>query len=240
LQPVQRQVLRLLVAGVGVWLAAGPATAQIDLPAGPHRDLVYGKCRTCHDLQYLVESAGITQDDWDAMLDSMRQYGLRLTPEQRADILSYLGTYLGPNPPKPAEVAAVQPSEAVDGATVFQEQCSACHQPKGQGVPGDFPPLAGNTDLFIDQTFPVNVVLHGLEGEIKVKGETYAGAMPPFDHLSDASIAAVVNYVRTAWKNDALRPADIKDVDAAAVEAARGKEMTPANVLAYRASQMSH
>lgn len=234
-----RQAVFVLVAALGACFAVVQAIAEIELPQGPHRDLVYGKCRTCHDLQYLVESSGITREDWDAMLDSMRQYGMRITPEERADILAYLGTYLGPNPPKQTDVAAAEAGQAVDGATIFQEQCSACHQPDGQGVSDQFPPLAGNSDLFLDQNLPIYVVLYGLEGEIDVTGKTYAGAMPPFDHLSDESIAAVVNYVRTAWNNGQLKPADIGNIDAAAVKTARGKEMTADEVLAYRASRKS-
>jgi len=234
---VPRRVLFVLAAAFGAFFAILQATAEIELPQGPHRDLVYGKCRTCHDLQYLEESAGITPDDWDAMLDSMRQYGLRLTPEERADILDYLVTYLGPNPPKENAVVSTEPQQAVDGAAVFQEQCVSCHQPNGQGVAGQFPPLAGNTDLFADQDLPIYVVLFGLEGEIEVAGRTFDGAMPPFDYLSDASIAAVVNHVRTAWNNEALRPAGITDTDAAAVKAARGKELTADEVLAYRADR---
>ncbi len=80
-----------------------------DIPPGPNRDLVYGKCRTCHDLQYLVESAGVPRTTWGELLDSMKQYGLELPKDERAKILEYLGTYLGPNPPP--KTAAAAPAE---------------------------------------------------------------------------------------------------------------------------------
>jgi len=208
---------------------------RIELPAGPNRDLVYAKCRTCHDLQYVKESAGITADNWEALIEDMGQYGLRIPAADKEKIVKYLVTYLGPNPPKsppPSEA----PSPAVNGATMYARQCSACHQAHGGGVPNTFPPLAGNSDLYRDRMFPVYVVLNGLTGAITVKGAQYNGTMPPFDHLSDAEIAAVIGYVRAAWNNAELRPAGFVDVDEAAVKKARAKPMKSTEVHAYRAA----
>ncbi len=223
-------------AAIAVLAGGARAANYIELPPGPNRELVYGQCRTCHDLQYLEESAGITRDDWDQMLISMRQYGMRIPPEQRDKILDYLGTYLGPNPP-PKTTAPEQaaPAAAVDGAAVFKEQCSSCHQANGQGVAGNFPPLAGNPDLFLSRTFPAVVALFGMEGKITADGKTFESAMPPFAHLSDAQIAAAVNYVRGAWGNDRLKPAGAKPIDANAVAALRKKNLSPAQVHAERA-----
>lgn len=208
---------------------------RIELPPGPNRDLVYAKCRTCHDLQYVKESAGITADNWEALIEDMGQYGLRIPKADKERIIKYLVTYLGPNPPK-SPPPAESPSPAVDGAAMYARQCSACHQAHGGGLPDTFPPLAGNTDLYRDRMFPVYVVLNGLTGPITVKGMKFNGTMPPFDHLSDAEIAAVVGYVRAAWNNAELRPAGFVDVDAAAVKKARAKPMKNTDVHAYRAA----
>ena len=105
---------------------------------------------------------------------------------------------------------------------------------EGEGVAGQFPPLAGNRDLFLARDFPVKVALYGIEGAIAVKGEPYRATMPPFGHLEDQRIAAIINYIRSAWGNAALAPAGMVEVDAAAVKAARATQMTSAAVLAYR------
>lgn len=226
----------LLFAALSACVALTTAYAAIELPAGPHRALVYGQCRTCHDLQYLKESAGITRDDWDQLLISMKQYGLRLSPDQRAKILDYLSTYLGPNPP-PKTAAAVAPaaSAKVDGAAVFKDQCTACHQENAQGVAGQFPPLAKNADLFLSPDYPVRVLLFGLEGKIEVNGKKFDSAMPPLDVLSDQEIAAVVNYVRGHFGNAALAPKNLKPVDASVVKKLRPeKNTTAAHVFEYR------
>lgn len=231
-----RLSILLCTAALAAAVFSPPARAdRIELPAGPNRDLVYAKCRTCHDLQYVKESAGITADNWEALIEDMGQYGLRIPKEERDKIVEYLVTYLGPNPPRPSP-AAEAPAPAAGGANVYARQCSACHQAQGGGVPGAFPPLAGNADLYRDRVFPVYVVLNGLSGPIEVAGATYNGTMPPFDHLSDAEIAAVIGYVRTAWGNAKLRPGGFTGVDEAAVKRARARPMKSAEVHAYRAA----
>jgi len=109
-----------------------------------------------------------------------------------------------------------------DGREIFNQQCIACHQPDGKGVPGNFPPLAGNTDIFLARDFPARVVLFGMNGKIKVMGQEIDGAMPPLGAvLKDGEIAAVVNYVRGAFGNDKLRPKDMAPLAAATVAALR-------------------
>lgn len=215
----------------------GLASAErIELPEGPNRDLVYAKCRTCHDLQYVKESAGITADNWQALIEDMGQYGLRIPADERDKIVKYLVTYLGPNPPK-AAAASTAPAPAADGAALYARNCSACHQPQGTGLAKTFPPLAGNRDLFRDRLFPVYVVLNGLAGSITVEGDHFQGVMPQFDHLSDAELAAIIGYVRGAWGNASLKPGGFAEVDAAAIAQARKRPMKPADVHAYRAAQ---
>jgi len=207
-------VLALALAGA----AAG--AERIELPPGPDRDLVYSRCRTCHDLQYVVDSAGIGADAWAGVIQDMRRYGLRVPAEERDKIVAYLIKYVDAGPATAAP-AARAPAPAADGRSVYQRQCAACHQAEGQGVPGAFPPLAGNPDLFRERLFPVRVILNGLSGALTVKGEKYSGVMPPFDHLSDAEVAAAVNYVRGAWGNAVLRPQGYAEIDAADVAGAR-------------------
>jgi mono/diheme cytochrome c family protein len=116
-------------------------------------------------------------------------------------------------------------AEPPDGRAVFTAQCIACHQQDGKGVPGQFPPLAGNSDIFLARDFPARVVLFGMSGKITVKGQTIDGAMPPLGEvLKDEEIAAVVNYVRGAFGNDKLAPKGPKamaPLDAATVAVLR-------------------
>jgi mono/diheme cytochrome c family protein len=95
---------------------------------------------------------------------------------------------------------------AEDGASLFQQNCAACHQPKGQGVPGAFPPLAGNKFVQGDPKGPAYVLTHG------------RGGMPNFSgDLDDQQMAAILSYVRSAWGNRAaaLEPALVASVRSA-------------------------
>lgn len=91
------------------------------------------------------------------------------------------------------------------GRAVYGRVCAACHQVNGQGLPGAFPPLAGSEWVTAaDPSVPVRVVLHGLEGEIQVRGQTWRNVMiAQGDILSDAEIADVLSFVRAAWGNRA-------------------------------------
>lgn len=124
-----------------------------------------------------------------------------------------------------------------DGRAVFNLQCTPCHQPDAKGVPGQFPPLAGNMDIFLARDFPARVVLFGMSGKITVKGQVINGTMPPLgDVLKDEEIAAVVNYVRNDFGNDALAPKGPKSMaplDAATVAGLR-KMKSSNEVYTYR------
>ena len=104
---------------------------------------------------------------------------------------------------------------ALDGKAIFTVNCAVCHQPSGQGG-GPYPPLAGNSDVnAVDSASLIRTVLDGRTGPITVNGQQYSGNMPSWrNDLSDAQIAAVLTYVRTAWRNSA--PAVSEDQVAAA------------------------
>lgn len=104
-----------------------------------------------------------------------------------------------------AEKAA--PDPMVLGKRLYTANCVACHQATGQGVAGQFPPLAGSEwvvggDWHGDNHL-VKILLQGLQGPIQVEGKTYNGAMPPWKQLKDEQIAAILTYIRNEWGNSA-------------------------------------
>ena len=89
-----------LLAGIaGALLSAGAGAAE--LPPGPNRDVVVRACGACHDLEMVYESAGQTREGWDGTIETMTSYGLKVSPDERAQILAYLTSFLGPDARKP-------------------------------------------------------------------------------------------------------------------------------------------
>lgn len=92
---------------------------------------------------------------------------------------------------------------SVNGKSLYDTNCASCHQASGQGIPGAFPPLAGDPVVTADDpTEHIDIVLFGAHGR-EINGQTYASPMPPFGHFSNEEIAAMINHERTSWGNDA-------------------------------------
>jgi mono/diheme cytochrome c family protein len=133
----------------------------------------------------------------------------------------YLGRYSGSFSSVAHEVeepivAGGQPvAREVKGSAVYAGVCQACHQVNGLGVAGQYPPLVGSEWLLQDSETPIRIVLHGLAGEMNVKGQTYNNKMPQFlDKLSNEEIAAALTHERTSWgnKGPAVTPAEVDSI----------------------------
>jgi len=117
------------------------------------------------------------------------------------------------------------PQLMTQGATVFNNVCANCHQRDGKGLPGSFPPLAKSDFLMADKTRAIGVVMHGLQGPVRVNGQTFNSVMPDFG-LSDAQIASALTYVRNSFGNQG------EMVTVAEVAAVRAGGKKPASALA--------
>lgn len=132
------------------------------------------------------------------------------------------------NTPRGEATAPERGGESVSGADVFARNCAACHGSEGRGVAGAFPPLAGSEWVADSPDAPIRILLHGLQGEIRVGGHDYDGVMPAFGaRLTDRELAAVLSYVRSAWGNDAgpVDPDSVRAVRRA--DAGRSRAMSP-------------
>ncbi|AFZ68322.1 sulfocyanin-like copper-binding protein [Deinococcus peraridilitoris] len=66
-----------------------------ELPAGPGRDLVQGKCQACHDLAR-VTSKQYDLARWTATVKRMQGYGAQVSDAEVQQIATYLATHYGP------------------------------------------------------------------------------------------------------------------------------------------------
>jgi nitrite reductase (NO-forming) len=87
------------------------------------------------------------------------------------------------------------------GKRTYMQTCFVCHQPEGQGIAGQIPPLAKSDFLMADKDRSIRYVVHGASGEIEVNGKKYNGIMAPMAYLPDEEIANVLTYVRNTWGN---------------------------------------
>jgi nitrite reductase (NO-forming) len=88
------------------------------------------------------------------------------------------------------------------GKGVFMQTCFVCHQPNGQGLPGQIPPLALSDFLASkDQQNIIRGVISGRSGPIVVNGKPYNGTMIALPYLTDEQIANVLTYVGNSWGN---------------------------------------
>lgn len=122
-----------------------------------------------------------------------------------------------------ADAAAPAVAAGIDGKAEYLV-CQTCHQENGEGLPNLYPPLAGSEWLTGDAALPIAIVLHGMQGEITVKGQKFNNVMAPWASLSDAQIAAILTYERSSWGNSA--PA-VTAEEVAAVRAATSSRTTP-------------
>ena len=100
-----------------------------------------------------------------------------------------------------ATATAAAAATAPTGEAMFAQNCSACHQLTGKGVPGAFPQLVGDPIVLGPADKLSALILRG------------RGGMPSFKaDLTDEQIAPILTYVRSAWGNHApaIAPAVVK------------------------------
>ncbi len=114
-------------------------------------------------------------------------------------------------------IANAAPKPEHPGKQVYEALCLNCHQPTGLGLPGIYPPLAGSDWVAGDPARLAKILIHGLNGPIKVNGTDFKQIapvpMPPMG-LSDGQISEVLSYVRSTFGNKA-KPVKGGDVKAA-------------------------
>ena len=105
------------------------------------------------------------------------------------------------------------------GRTLYLQTCAACHGPEGEGLRPLGPPLAGSEWVTGPHERLARIVLHGLEGPVRVKGKEYRPpeileSMPSLVGLTNLQYAAILTYVRNDWGNSApaVFPSDIRAV----------------------------
>lgn len=106
---------------------------------------------------------------------------------------------------------------AADGKQIYLNICQGCHMPDAKGAvgAGKYPALAGDPALASRQ-FMALTLLKGRRNMPAFGAKHVVGFGGPGASLTNAEIAAVINYVRTNFGNhftDAITPEEISALD---------------------------
>jgi cbb3-type cytochrome c oxidase subunit III len=195
------------------------------LGSGPYPPLAGNADVTAADTSTLIQTvlngrSGPIQVNGKTFSGAMPAWKDVLTNDEIAAVLSYVrATWSNKAAIVSADqVASARNPAALTGAQIFGAKCATCHQAAGQGTSA-YPPLAGNP--FVTAADPkdmVAVIVNGRTGALTVNGTSYTGQMPAWKgQLSNADIAAVATFVRSAWTNKA---SGVTEGDVAAAGAA--------------------
>ena len=229
--------IRAAMIGTVVVMLAVPTVLLLLMSARPQ-----GQLRAADDSAYRahVRAAAENLEGFELVGETRARIDIRraieLVAERGVDLpLVAVSAEVGDD--DGVDAAADGPAEA-DGGAVYGAQCAACHQANGQGVPGAFPPLAGEHLVALagsddGRAYLVRALLYGVQGPLTIAGTTYDGMMPAFPQLSDDEVAAVLNHLTVAFGNDDLHDG-LPAFTADDVDAARGEGLTGPEVLDLR------
>jgi mono/diheme cytochrome c family protein len=90
------------------------------------------------------------------------------------------------------------------GEKLYKDRCSECHGERGEGGGSAYPALVGHRTVTMSSGANlVKVILHG-GFPPTTGGNPRPYGMPPFGQsLSEAEVAALATFVRSAWGNSA-------------------------------------
>jgi mono/diheme cytochrome c family protein len=111
---------------------------------------------------------------------------------------------LPPQPPAPPRPRPVGADVLPLGQRIYDNQCAQCHGGRGEGGASAYAALAGHRTVTMASS--ANLVRMIISGGFPptTAGNPRPYGMPPFGQaLTDAEIAAVATYVRSAWGNNA-------------------------------------
>ncbi|MEC9407353.1 MAG: cytochrome c oxidase subunit II [Pseudomonadota bacterium] len=175
---------------------------KIDEP-GVYRGQCAELCGRDHGFMPIVVEA-LPQDEYDQWVAS--QTGGSMTDVPADSSAAAPAAELTEVAMADAAAASDAPAAEMDkgalmtaGEKVYKTNCTVCHKDAGTGMPPAFPSLVDSAVVTGDPATQIDQVING------------KNAMPPFGHLSDQDIAAVVTYTRNSWGNDTgvVQPADV-------------------------------
>ncbi len=88
-----------------------------------------------------------------------------------------------------------------DGDALYIKNCSACHQPNGEGLKGAFPPLKNSPVVLGDDLeLFINIIMLGYDARPEYAVMNGVGTD---NKLKPEEVTAIINHEKTSWGNNA-------------------------------------
>ena len=133
-------------------------------------------------------------------------------------------------PPLPADATGKATSDLLTsaspdmplGARLYLDNCAACHFVSGKGAAEIFPELQGNPMVVAKGAEPLlSVILNGAASSVTERRPMQLVMQGYADRLDDEEVAALANFLRTGWGNQApnVSASDVSKVRAKGLSA---------------------
>lgn len=93
------------------------------------------------------------------------------------------------------EAPNVNMQQVAHGQQLYEIHCTNCHQLDGKGIARIVPPLLNEDYIIQNRNLLPQIIRYGMQKRIVVNGITYQQKMPANSKLTDAEVAALVNFV---------------------------------------------
>lgn len=101
-------------------MVASAGIAAQELPGGPGRAEVAGRCLTCHEAD-LIAQQRLSRTGWGREIDKMVRWGAVVNAQERDAMLEYLAAHFAR---RPAATLSVSTASIED---TYRRACLACH-----------------------------------------------------------------------------------------------------------------
>ncbi len=102
--------------------------------------------------------------------------------------------------------------DAVTGALLYTNNCQACHQADGQGLPGAFPSLVNSPVVSGDDLgLYVAIIMNGYDARPEYAAMPGVGTLMGF---TAGDVAAIINHERSSWGNTGkpVTPEEVQEI----------------------------
>lgn len=157
-------------------------------------------------LQHGVAEGAAVSGPMAEVVFSSTQYMTAADLEAMADYLATIPVHESGPASRSAgtPVTRADPQALQRGGKLYVEHCASCHGSSGEGVPGQYPALAGNRAVTLGEIHNlVQIIRHGGFAPTTT-GNPRPFGMPPFAQtLNEQQIADVATYLRQSWGHEA-------------------------------------